>query len=62
MATYAASGNYDIIIFGHTHKPVSQREGNTLLLNPGETGGWLTGKSTAALLDPEKLEAQIIAL
>ena len=62
VATYAASGNYDIVIFGHTHKPVSQREGNMLLLNPGETGGWLTGKSTAALLDPEKLEAQIIAL
>jgi putative phosphoesterase len=62
VATYAASGRYDVIIFGHTHKPVVKKEGKTLLFNPGETGGWLTGKSTAALLDPGKLEARIIAL
>ena len=62
VATYAASGRYDIVIFGHTHKPVVQREGKTLLLNPGEAGGWLTGKSTVALLNPEKLEAEIIEL
>ncbi|MFZ2052779.1 MAG: metallophosphoesterase [Candidatus Aminicenantales bacterium] len=62
VATYASSGKYDVIIFGHTHKPVIQKEGKTLLLNPGETGGWLTGKCTAALLDPEKLEAEIIGL
>jgi hypothetical protein len=33
-----------------------------LILNPGETGGWLSGKSTAALLDPEKPEAEIVFL
>jgi putative phosphoesterase len=62
VATYAASGKYDIVIFGHTHKPAAQKEGKTLLLNPGETGGWLTGKSTIALLDAQKLEAEIVAL
>jgi len=62
IATYAASGKYDIIVYGHTHKADSRREGKTLLLNPGETGGWLTGKSTAALLDPEKLSAEIVPL
>jgi putative phosphoesterase len=62
VATYAASGKYDVIVFGHTHKPVTQKEGNVLLVNPGETGGWLSGKSTAALLDPEKIEAEIIPL
>jgi putative phosphoesterase len=62
VATYAAQGKYDVIIFGHTHKPAVQKEGKALLINPGETGGWLTGKSTAALLDLEKLEAEIIAL
>jgi putative phosphoesterase len=62
VATYAASGRYDVIIFGHTHKPVIQMEEKTLLLNPGEAGGWLTGKSTVALLNPEKLEAEIIGL
>jgi uncharacterized protein len=62
VATYASSGRYDIIIFGHTHKPDIRKEGTTLLLNPGEAGGWLTGKSTVALLNPGKPEAEIIGL
>jgi hypothetical protein len=62
VATYASSGKYDVVIFGHTHKPDTRREGETLLLNPGEAGGWLTGKSTAALLDPDRLEAEIVPL
>ncbi len=62
VATYAASGKYDVIVFGHTHKPAVQKEGKTLLVNPGETGGWLSGKSTAALFDAAKLEAEIVAL
>ncbi len=62
VATYASSGNYDVIIFGHTHKPATQKGGKTLLVNPGETGGWLTGKSTVALLDSEPLKVEIIAL
>ena len=62
VATYTSSGRYDIIIFGHTHKPDIRRKGKTLLLNPGEAGGWLPGKSTVALLDPEKLEAETIGL
>jgi putative phosphoesterase len=60
--SYASSKQYDIIVFGHTHKPESRKSGTTLLLNPGETGGWLTGKSTVALLDPEKREAEIVPL
>jgi hypothetical protein len=62
VATYASSGKYDVIIFGHTHKPDIRRAGKTLLLNPGEAGGWLTGKSTVALLNPDTLEAEIVAL
>ncbi|MBM3284459.1 MAG: metallophosphoesterase [Candidatus Aminicenantes bacterium] len=62
VGKYAASGNYDVIIFGHTHKPELKRGGKTLALNPGEAGGWLTGKCTVALLDTEKLEAEILSL
>ncbi len=62
VGKYATSGNYDIVIFGHTHKPELKKEEKTLVLNPGEAGGWLTGKGTVALLDPDKLEAEIIAL
>lgn len=57
-----ASQKYDIIIYGHTHIPEIRKSGKTLILNPGECGGWLTGDSTVALLYPEKKEAEIIKL
>ena len=54
----AKSGDYDVVIYGHTHKIDIHKE-KTLLLNPGETGGWTTGKSTVAVVDLETLEATI---
>ncbi len=59
---HAASGKYDIIIFAHTHAPEVRKKGTTLLINPGETGGWVSGKSTVALLETEGLSAEIIPL
>jgi len=58
----ADSGRYDVVIYGHTHEPVVKKVKNTLVLNPGEVCGWLYGKATAALLDLEKMEAEIIEL
>jgi hypothetical protein len=52
----------DVVVFGHTHKPLVEVRDGVLLINPGEAGGWLRGKSTVALLDPAALSAQIIAL
>ncbi len=43
--------SFDIVIYGHTHQAEISKEGQSLLINPGECGGWLTGKSTVALLD-----------
>ncbi|MCM8824414.1 MAG: metallophosphoesterase [Candidatus Omnitrophica bacterium] len=54
--------NISVVIFGHTHKPQTFREGKTLFINPGETCGWLTGKATIGILDLEKIEAEIIEL
>ena len=54
----AKSGDYDIVVYGHTHKIDIQKD-NSLLLNPGETGGWTTGKATVAVVDIETLEATI---
>jgi hypothetical protein len=51
----------DIIIFGHTHKPEIE-EGNPLYINPGECGGWLSGKGTVSILDLKQLEAEIVTL
>ncbi len=58
----AESQKYDIIIYGHTHRTDLRKIGKTLIINPGECSGWLTGKSTIALLNLESLEAKIIEL
>ena len=54
----AKSGDYDIVVYGHTHE-IDIQKGELLLLNPGETGGWTTGKATVAVVDLETLEATI---
>ena len=59
---YIGRGEYDVVIFGHTHKPEIKRSQKTLIINPGETGGWVTGKATAVLFDPKTHEAEIIFL
>ena len=56
------SGSFDIIVHGHMHNAEAYRKGRTLIVNPGEVCGYLTGKSTFALLDTFKREARIIEL
>ncbi|MGQ9478137.1 MAG: metallophosphoesterase [Candidatus Bipolaricaulia bacterium] len=56
-----ASGEYDLIIYGHTHK-IELREGSPLVLNPGEAGGWTSGRATAAIVDLIAMRAEIIEL
>ncbi|TAL23150.1 MAG: metallophosphoesterase [Nitrospirae bacterium] len=58
----AESGHFDLVVFGHTHEPLVKKIKNTLLLNPGEVCGWLYGKPTAAIVDLNKMEAEIIEL
>ena len=52
----------EVIIFGHTHRALAERRDGILIVNPGETGGWLRGKSTVALLDPAALTVEIVTL
>jgi len=58
----ADSGHYDLVIYGHTHKPEIRKMKNTLVINPGEAGSWLYGKSTVAIADLSRMTAEIIAL
>ncbi|MEM2466875.1 MAG: metallophosphoesterase [Candidatus Bathyarchaeia archaeon] len=55
-------GNFDVVVHGHTHKAETYKKDKTLVVNPGEVCGYLTGNSTIALLDTEKIEATIIDL
>ena len=58
----ADSGHFDVVIYGHTHTGEIRKIKNTLVINPGEVGTWLYGKSTVAIADLDKLEAEIIEL
>lgn len=56
------SGHYDLVVYGHTHTPDIRKQGNTLIVNPGELGGWLYGKSTMAIADLSTMSAELLEL
>ncbi len=59
----ANSGRFDIILTGHTHAMRNEKyENGVLVVNPGELCGYLTGKSTFAIIDTDKMESEIIEL
>jgi putative phosphoesterase len=61
VAAAAQSDAVDIIVYGHTHD-IDVRQGPPLVINPGEAGGWLRGRSTVAIVDLTSLEVDIIDL
>jgi len=54
--------SHDVIIHGHTHEAKTYRSGKTLVINPGEVCGYLTNKSTLALLNSQTKEVETIQL
>ncbi|MDI6691366.1 MAG: metallophosphoesterase [Candidatus Bathyarchaeota archaeon] len=53
---------FDVVVHGHTHKAEIYRKGKTLVVNPGEVCGYLSGKPTVAVFDTIKYEAKIVVL
>jgi putative phosphoesterase len=58
----ARGGTFDVVCFGHNHRFEITREGSTLIINPGEVFGGLTGQATCALYDPATHEARRVNL
>jgi len=56
----AGSGRWDAVLYGHTHRLDIRRVGEALVLNPGEIYGGLTGRSTFALLETDRMEAEVV--
>lgn len=55
--------DWDIAVFGHTHKPrIMRDELGRLLINPGETSGWTFGRPTIVLLDTTSKQTRVIDL
>ena len=63
FARFAETGA-DVVLYGHTHQPVIQHVGNTLVINPGSAGEARPGDGgltlSCAILDVTRLEARII--
>jgi len=53
---------YDVIVHGHVHEAKAYRKGKTLIVNPGEVCGYLTGKPSVAVLDTKTMKTKIIQL
>jgi putative phosphoesterase len=62
LAALVNCGGFDAVVHGHSHAVGAVKKGKTLVVNPGEVCGYLTGKSTMALLDTVKREASIVEL
>ncbi len=58
----ARGGQYDVVLYGHTHEVDVTRINTTLVLNPGELCGYLTGRSTFAVIDLESLNVEVVDL
>ena len=57
----SSSEKYDVVIRGHTHQ-VGIVDNGTLVINPGETCGYLTGNETVILMESDYLDYNVINL
>jgi uncharacterized protein len=58
----ARSGDFDVIIRGHTHDAGVKIIEGTPVINPGECSGVLSGKATVATLEISNLNVEITEL
>lgn len=56
------SSLYDIIIYGHTHIVDVRKNNKVLVMNPGESCGYVNGKATIAILDSSKKDVEIVEI
>ncbi len=62
IKSLAKSGEFDIVCTGHTHDHNIKKINNTLVINPGELCGYLTGKATFVIVDLETMDARLIEI
>lgn len=57
----ATSGKYDLVFYGHDHKPWEEKIGNTVLRNPGTLAG-MFNRATFAAYDTKTDQAKLILI
>lgn len=54
-------GNYDVVMYGHTHSCINSKSGKTLVLNPGTSHGF-GGRATVMVFDTKSRTSEIISI
>jgi len=62
LSAIVDNDHFDVVIHGHSHNYSVERKSKTLSVNPGELCGYLTGKSTIAILNTAENDAKILPL
>jgi putative phosphoesterase len=58
----AKSGEFDVVVRGHTHEPGVKIVEGVTVINPGESSGVLSGKATVAIIEIANLNVEITEL
>ncbi len=53
------TSQYDMILHGHLHE-INVQEGEPLIINPGELGGWVSGTSSMAVWDTKTNDIEMV--
>jgi putative phosphoesterase len=53
---------HSLVIHGCSHRQEVRAEDTTLIINPGEACGWLFGRPSAAILDLETKQVELLSL
>ncbi len=60
IESIALADKYNVILYGHTHRIDTRSIGRTLVLNPGEACGYITGRRSVAIIDIPTMKYRII--
>ena len=58
----ASSGKYEFVLYGHTHELHIEEVDSSIIINPGEVCGKLTGRKTIVILDTREKDVEVIDL
>ena len=62
QAELSRQGRFDLVLFGHTHRPLTMKVGKAVVVNPGEACGLVRGKRTCAIVDLATMEPRIVEI
>lgn len=62
LSEVVGSGEFDLVIYGHTHKQDVHKVKETLVINPGTLKHWLAAKSQVVVLELDDMSVEVVSL